>query len=362
MRIALISTPHVPVPPIARAAGAELVVSELACALTVLGHDVTTFATGDSRPLGKLRAHFAKAVWPPNPYTELAQANYACREIRRAAGSFDVVHAHIPAALPFSPFLDAPMVYTVHHDRVDGMVQFYQEFSTVNYVMISSRQAELQSEIGGARVVRHGLDPSRYVVGDGLGGYALFVGDLAKAKGPHIAIDAARAAGVPLLVAGSAHGDDRAFFQDEIEPRLTLPGIAPVGELAHQRQIELFAGARALLVPIEWEEPFGIPMIEAMLCGTPVIAFARGSVPEIVEDGRTGFVVSSADAMIAALKRAGELDRSRIRARAIERFSRERMAREYLAVYASAIERFARRDDRVSSETEISIASASVTR
>jgi glycosyltransferase involved in cell wall biosynthesis len=208
MRIALISTPYVPVPP-PRYGGTELVVAELASALQTLGHEVTTFATGDSRPAGELRAHFARAIWPPDPYIDLAQANYACREIRHTDPPFDVVHAHIAAALPFSRFIDAPMVYTVHHDRVDGLAQFYQEFADVQYVMISQRQSTLHPEIPDRRVVHHGLDPARYAVGAGTGGYVAFLGRLAKEKAPHLAIDAASRAGVPLLIGGEAHWLDQ---------------------------------------------------------------------------------------------------------------------------------------------------------
>lgn len=350
MRIALISTPCIPVPP-PRYGGTELVVAELASALQSLGHSVTTFATGDSRPVGELRARFPRAIWPPDPYLELLQANYACREIRHADPPFDVVHAHIAAVLPFSRFMDAPMVYTVHHDRVEGMVHFYQEFSNVEYVMISRRQCDLHDEVPNRAVVHHGLDPSRYRLGDGRGGYVAFLGRLAREKAPHVAIDAARAAGVPLLVGGEAHWVDQDYYHDEVEPRLSLPGVRPLGEVGQSKKVELLGGARALLFPVEWEEPFGLVMIEAMLCGTPVIAFPRGSVPEVVEEGVTGFVVRDVDEMAAAIQRVGQIDRRMVRARAEQRWSHLRMAQDYLAVYSAAIERYRTRGTRPSAVT-----------
>jgi glycosyltransferase involved in cell wall biosynthesis len=194
MHIALISTACVPVPPV-RYGGTELIIGDLANALTTLGHHVTTYATGDSNPSGELRKHFSRAVWPPNLHNEIVHAHYACRDVPLRRPCIDVVHAHTEAALSFAHFIDVPVVYTVHHRRDEQLLDFYQYFSTVEYVMISQRQSETQSEVPNRRVVHHGLDLRRYHLGEGRGGYVAFLGRFAAYKGPHLAIDAARPTG-----------------------------------------------------------------------------------------------------------------------------------------------------------------------
>jgi len=251
----------------------------------------------------------------------------------------DVVHAHTPAALAFGGQLDAPMVYTLHHSLEEHWTEFYRYFDDVEYVAISNRQRECFASAANARVVHHGLDVNSFSPGDGAGGYLAFVGRIAPEKGPCIAIDVARAARVPVLIAGDAHPHEREFFHRDFEPRLALDGVRWIGEVDHSAKERTLRGARALLFPIEWEEPFGLVMIESMLCGTPVIALRRGSVPEVVEDNVTGFVVDRPDQMVDAIGRLGSLDRAVIRRRAETRWSAMRMAEEYLDVYRDSIER-----------------------
>lgn len=339
MHIALISTTCVPVPP-PRYGGTELIIAELARELVALGHRVTTFATGDSTPAGDLCSLFPRAMWPPDPYTDLAHVHYAFRELRHRLQRVDIVHAHTAVALPFAHFIDAPVVYTVHHHRVERLTEFYRYFAEVAYVMISRRQSELHPDVLNRCVVHHGLDPGRFRLGEGDGGYVAFLGRFAPEKGPHVAIDAARMAGVAIKLGGEAHWSDREYFKTEVEPRLALPGVEWIGEADHAKKQTLLGGARALLFPIDWEEPFGLVMIESMLCGTPVIAFRRGSVPEVVEDGVTGFIVDDPAQMAAAIARAASLDRAAVRRRAEERWSAARMARQYLDVYTECARRY----------------------
>jgi glycosyltransferase involved in cell wall biosynthesis len=336
MRIAMISTPFVAVPP-PRYGGTELVVAELVTGLAVAGHELTLFATGDSRPHHgvKLRARFKRATWPPDPYPELDHAAFAMEEILADARGYDVVHTHVPAALPFAPMLDAPMVYTVHHDdgvEYDRLRSLYRR-SRAHFVAISESQRELMQELADARVIHHGLDPSCHRFGDGRGGYCAFLGRFARQKGPHLAIDAARAAGVPIRIAGKPHWCDSDYFEREIGARLCRPGVTTLGEVGGRDKRDLLADACALLFPIDWEEPFGLVMIEAMLSGTPVLAFGRGSVPEIVEDGVTGFVCRDVDEMAARLRAIGSFDRAACRRRALERWTSARMVRDYVALY-----------------------------
>jgi glycosyltransferase involved in cell wall biosynthesis len=339
MRIALLSTCALSVPPPAYG-GTERVIAELAKQLTRRGHDVTVFASGDSRPEARLRSHFPKPIWPPDEMAELRHAAFAWRDILRTDGPFDVVHAHTAPSVAFSTVcLSPPTLMTLHHERVDNLVECYRDFSSVTYVAISQRQADLLPELGIQHVVHHGLDPEFYDAGDGAGGWLAFVGRLAPEKGPHLAIDAALAARVPLHIGGKPHAPNEVFFEREVRPRLARAGdrVKWQGEVSFAPKLDLLRGARATLFPIQWEEPFGLVMIESMLVGTPVIAFRRGSAPEVVDDGVTGFLVRDVDDMAARVAEVGAIDRRRCRERARERWSSARMARDYEAIYASLV-------------------------
>ncbi|HET7827001.1 MAG TPA: glycosyltransferase family 4 protein [Anaeromyxobacter sp.] len=335
MRVALVSTPFVSVPPRAYG-GTELVVHALSRALSRAGHDVTVFATGDSRVPGA-RAFFGRAVWPPDPHSELLHCRFAAREI--VHGDFDVVHAHVPAMLAFADELPSPTVYTVHHVADPVMARFYAAAPRVRSVAISLRQAALLSPEPDD-VVHHGLDPGMYPTCGPGGDAALFVGRLAWVKAPEVAVDAARRAGLPIVLAGRPHAADAApdgWRERVLEPALRAPGVRWLAAAGLAAKRRLFAASRALLVPLRWEEPFGLVMIEALLAGCPVVAFARGAAPEIVEEGVTGYLVEGVDDMARALSDAGALDRAAIQAHARRRFSADRMASGYLAVYRAAI-------------------------
>jgi glycosyltransferase involved in cell wall biosynthesis len=190
-------------------------------------------------------------------------------------------------------------------------------------------------------VVRHGLDPAKYLCADRPGDYVCFLGRLAQVKGPHTAIDAAQAAGVPIRVAGEVHVTDLDFAEREVYPRLKLPYVTYIGSVGLAEKVPLLRGARAMLAPLEWNEPFGLAMLEAMLSGCPVVAFPRGSAPELIEEGVTGFLVQDAREMSELIRPGGALDhfdRRRCRALAAERFGKTRMADEYERVYALAVE------------------------
>lgn len=334
MKIALLSTCALATPP-HKYGGTELVVAELARGLLELGHHVTTFATGDSCVAGRLRHHFQIPVWPPNELAETRHAAHAWREIAAALSDYDVVHLNHAAALPFHQLVPLPSVMTIHHCRVDALIEHYRAFPEPAYVAISARQAALSPELPIRRVIHHGLDPARYAEGDGAGGYVAFLGRFSEEKAPHLAIDAARAARVPLKLGGTYHDVATAYFRREMEPRLNQGSDAECcGELGHEAKVELLRGASAMLFPIQWEEPFGLVMIEAMLVGTPVIAFRHGSATEVIEDGVTGFLVDSTEEMAQRIAEISHFDRAGCRARARARWSHVRMAREYAELYA----------------------------
>jgi glycosyltransferase involved in cell wall biosynthesis len=336
MRIAMISTPFLSVPP-PRYGGTELIVSELVSGLAAAGHEVTLFATGDSRPPANvtLRARFAEACWPPAPYTELDHTSWAIEQILSDNEGYDVVHAHVPSALTFAAMIDAPLVYTVHHDGGQELAKLASlyERSRAQFIAISVRQRELLPPLGSAAVIHHGLDPSRYRDGHGDGGYCAFLGRFSEEKAPHVAIDVARAVGLPIRLGGRPHWDDGVYYDREVAARLRQPGVCYLGELGGDLKIDFLARARALLFPIAWEEPFGLVMIEAMLSGTPVLAFGRGAAPEVVDDGVTGFICRDAHAMARRLRDIERFDRERCRDRALARWTTTRMVRDHLALY-----------------------------
>jgi glycosyltransferase involved in cell wall biosynthesis len=333
MRVAVVSTPFVPVPPRAYG-GTELVVHALVVALERLGHRVTLFATGDSR-VPSVRARFRTAVWPPDPYADLLHCRAAALEIAR--GRHDVVHAHAPALLAFAKELPAPVVYTVHHAADATLERFYAEVRPAVWVAISARQAALAPWTADA-VVHHGLDPDMYPRCGPGGDLAVFLGRLSWVKGPEIAIAAARRAGLLVAVVGEPHADrsPAGWSEEVLEPALRAPGVAWLRRAGLTTKRRLFARARALVAPLRWEEPFGLALVEALLAGCPVVASPRGAAPEIVEHGVTGFLAEGVGDFAAALRAAAALDRRGIQARARRRFSAERMAARYLALYRGA--------------------------
>jgi glycosyltransferase involved in cell wall biosynthesis len=340
MRIAMISTPFIPVPP-PHYGGTELVVHELVEGLLDRGHDVTLFATGDSRTRARLASLYPRAVWPPAQFPDLNHSSWAMAEV--AQGRFDVIHAHSPSALALGRLVpETPIVYTLHHAFDPELGEYYRDFPEVAFVAISGDQHRREAGAAQSTVIHHGLDPARFQWTTRPGDYVCFVGRFAREKGIHTAIDAAGRARVPISVGGEIHPRDRAFGQLEVEPRLKLPHVDYLGCIGTDRKVPLLRDARALLSPIEWNEPFGLILIEAMLSGCPVIAYARGSVPELIEHGVTGLIAESEDDIVRMIRPGGpvdQLDRQRIRSIAVGRFTHRRMAAEYERVYQSLASR-----------------------
>jgi glycosyltransferase involved in cell wall biosynthesis len=336
MRIALISTPYLPVPP-RLYGGTELIVYELAEGLVRRGHRVELFATGDSRTSAEQRSLYPTAQWPPEMLTDLDHVSWAMQQISQR-GPFDVIHAHSAVALACARLLpDVPLVYTLHHHRDEQLSGFYRHCQDAHYIAISEDQRLREIPLRHVHVIHHGLDPARYPgPTKSLGDYVCFIGRYARVKGPHTAIDVAREAGVRIRLAGEVHQPDETWAEAELGPRLAQPHVSELGPIGLGVKVPLLAHARALLAPIEWNEPFGLILIEAMLTGCPVVAFPMGSTPELIEEGVTGFIARSREEMIELVRPGGEvdrIDRAQCRRRAVERFSADRMVADHVALY-----------------------------
>jgi glycosyltransferase involved in cell wall biosynthesis len=340
VRVAILSPAWFPVPPPGYG-GVEWIVHLLTEGLVEAGVEVTLFASGDSRTDAELAAVYdeAPSEWIGHTFWELRHT-LACVE---RAGEFDVVHDHSGLlGLALSGLADVPYVHTVHGPLDDEPGPLYESICRLapraHLVSISLNQRRPMPELPWLANVPNALDVDLYPFHDGHEGYLLFLGRMSPTKGAHRAVEVARAAGLPLKLAGKCREPlERAYFDAYVRPG--LGGEAEyVGEVSHADKVELLQRARATLLPIDWEEPFGLVMIESLACGTPVIATRRGAVPEVIEDGVTGVIVEHHDEMAAALPRADALDPHRLRAVVRERFTPERMVSDYLRAYERAIE------------------------
>src|SRR5712671_4610586 len=340
MKIAQVSPLYESCPP-RLYGGTERIVYYLTEELIRLGHEVTLFASGDSQTSALLEASCEQAL----------RLNKACKDplvyhmtmlhrVRRRAAEFDIIHFHT-AYLHFPLFAECwDKTLTTLHGRLDlpDLPVVMREFSMMPLVSISDAQ---QAPLSGANwygTVLHGLPRDLYRRGGGAGGYLAFLGRIAPEKRPDRAIAIARRAGLPLQIAAKVDPTDRPYFEREILPLLQDPLIEFVGEIGEADKGAFLGDAAALLFPIDWPEPFGLVQVEAMATGTPVIGFRGGSVPEIIEDGVTGFIVDDIASAVAAIPRAKELDRRVIRQEFERRFTDERMARDYLAIYGALLQ------------------------
>lgn len=347
LRVAMVAPPFVKVPPDSYG-GTELIIAELIDGLIERGADVTLYASGDSRggflDRCEVRSLYASARWPPSSRIEQEHVAFAATDIAHRRNEFDLVHSHVPSFVQMSRGLQLPIVHSIHHDLQPTLCAAYQLHPEIEYVAISHRQRELCGPFPRSHVVHHGLDPSRFRCAASLRddcGVA-YISRLSRCKGPHLAIDVARAAGLRIQLGGLPHvPEDSAFFDDYVEWRLQSDHVIWYGEVDHMRKTAMLANSRALLFPIEWEEPFGLVIIEAMLSGCPVVAFGRGAAPELIEEGITGFIARDEHEMVEILRgpaHPARFDRERCRRRAICRFSSDRMVNDYLKVYLAAIQ------------------------
>jgi glycosyltransferase involved in cell wall biosynthesis len=340
MRIAQVAPLTEAIPP-KLYGGTERVVHWLTEELVALGHEVTLYASGDSCTSAKLEASWPRAlrldgaVRDPNALHMLM-----LERVRQQHGDYDFLHFHLDY-YPFSLFSrqSTPFVTTLH-GRLDlpEHQPVFSTFSSVPVVSISNAQRRPLPQARWIRTIHHGL-PERLLTPQPVKpSYFAFLGRIAPEKGVDRAIRIAQHCGMPLKIAAKVDDVDRDYYQEKIRPLIDTAQTEYIGEISDGEKSAFLSGAIVLLVPIDWPEPFGLVMIEAMACGTPVIAFNRGSVPEVVDDGLTGFIVEDEISAIGAVDRLSQLPRARIRKRFEERFTARRMAQDYLAVYRALID------------------------
>jgi len=317
--------------------GTERVVAYLTDALVSLGHDVTLFASGDSATRAKLAPIWPRALrLDPSVKDYFAPVFMELETVARRAHEFDVIHAHLDYfGYPLLKRLGVPSVTTLH-GRLDlpELPALYGLYGDMPVVSISDSQRVPLPEANYVATIAHGLPRDLLRWGPGDGGYLAFLGRMSPEKAPDAAIRIAVASGMPLKIAAKVDRVDEEYFATTIEPLLSQRGIQYIGEIGEDRKNAFLGRAAALVFPIAWREPFGLVMIEAMACGTPVIAFNNGSVPEVLEDGVTGFIVENERQAIEAVGRIGTLDRERIRAEFDRRFTAHHMAQNYLKLYS----------------------------
>jgi len=342
LRIAQIAPLFEAVPP-KLYGGTERVVSNLTEELVAMGHDVTLFASGDSVTAAKLDAPWPRALrLDPDVRDWVATYNLMVEYVRRRAHEFDVLHFHIDY-FPNSVFSrqDTPFVTTLH-GRLDlpEFAAVYRYFPDVPLISISNSQRKPLPDLGWADTIYHGL-PANLLTPQppqpDQDSYLAFLGRISPEKGIERAIRIAEACGMKLKVAAKVDNADKKYYEAEVKPLLATANVEFIGEINDAQKPAFLSGAKALLTPIDWPEPFGLVMIEAMACGCPAIAFRRGSVPEVMDDGISGFVVDSVEEAIAAVGRLGELDRATVRRQFEKRFTARRMAEDYVRVYERLI-------------------------
>ncbi len=317
--------------------GTERVVSILTEELVRAGHTVTLFASGDSHTQAQLVAPYPEALRLDNIGLDASGPLHTLllERVFSHSEDFDIIHSHLDyMSFPMVRRQTTPVITTLH-GRLDlpELVPLYQEFKDVPLVSISNSQRAPLGKVNWAGTVYHGLPENLLAFHPRPGKYLAFLGRISLEKRVDRAIHIAAQAQRPLKIAAKIDPHDQLYYENTIQPLLSTPGIEFVGEISDSQKSDFLGNAAALLFPIDWPEPFGLVLIEAMACGTPVIAFNRGSVPEIIEDGVTGFIVNTEQEAVNAIKRLPELSRQNVRRHFEQRFSATRMMRDYLQLY-----------------------------
>lgn len=336
MRIAQVAPLWESVPP-ALYGGTERIVSYLTEELVRLGHEVTLFASGDSVTRSNLEVACPKALRLNTgifnrdaPLITMMERAFGSAEER-----FDVIHSHLDfIGFPLSRRCKIPVLTTLH-GRLDlpELKPVFEEYAEIPLVSISNNQRQPLRWANWLSTVYHGLPKNKYTFHPRPGQYLAFLGRIAPEKCPDQAIEIAKRVGIPLKIAAKVDPADRAYFETKIKPLLDHPLVEYIGEIADAQKDDFIGGAYAMVCPYDWPEPFGLVLIESLACGTPVLAYRRGSIPELIDPGTTGYVCETLDEMVGAVNGVSLIDRRRCRATFEERFTVERMAEDYLKVY-----------------------------
>jgi glycosyltransferase involved in cell wall biosynthesis len=335
MKIALVAPPFISVPPKAYG-GTELFVADLALALQEEGIDVTVYANGESEIDVPTRWLYEKSDWPllGEVETHLKGLNHAAWALKDAAAEADVIHLNNAPGITVARFVNAPLVYTIHHAYEPALANFYREFPDVSFVTISRFQ-QRKLKLLRMRAIHHGIDLSQYRLQERKQPYMSFLGRIAPPKGTHLAIETARKAGIPLKIAGEIQPCYRNYWETMVKPHVDGRFIEYVGEVGLVAKNELLGNSLAMLFPVQWDEPFGLVMIEAMACGTPVLAMPGGAVEEVVKDG-VGHVCRSVQELVACARDLRANPRA-VRRYVEQNFSAQRMAKDYINLYSELI-------------------------
>ena len=334
MKIALIVPPFIPVPP-RRYGGTELFAAQLAEGLQKLGNEVVVYTNGESTVPVERRWLYPDSMWPIDSevHNNLRDINHGGWAVQDAMQWADVIHVSNAPTLTYSRFSDVPFVYTIHHPYDKGLSEFYSYYPDTWYVSISEFQQKLEN-LPKLRTIHHGIDPDKYQEGSEKREHFTFLGRIAPVKGTHNAIEVAKRSGIPLKIAGEVQPKFKDYFESRIKPHIDGKFIEYVGEADLAMKNELLGSSLGLLFPIEWDEPFGLIMIEAMACGAPVYALPGGSVAEIVKDGVSGYLCHSLDEMAERAKQAASFDFAQVRPYVVDCFSLDRMVESYIDLYA----------------------------
>ena len=332
MRIALIAPPFIPVPP-AGYGGTELFIANLAEKLREQGADVVLYTVAESTVEVEKRFIFEKGQWPIQDeiFGSLHDINHTSWAMADAAKHCDLIHLNNAPGVAMSRFVSPRCLYTIHHEYSQTLSDYYNHFPEVQFITISRFQQSRET-MPRLRTIHHGLKMALYQPQEDKQDYLAFLGRIAPMKGTHIAIEVAKKAGMPLKIAGEVQPLFKDYFETEVKPHIDGKNVEYVGEADLEAKNELLGKARAMLFPIQWDEPFGLVLIESMACGTPVLALPGGSVEELVSDGVSGYVCHSAEEMARHVRNLA-IPASRVRQYAEENFSARRMAARYLDVY-----------------------------
>ncbi|HKR80081.1 MAG TPA: glycosyltransferase family 4 protein [Nitrospira sp.] len=321
--------------------GTERIVSYITEELVRMGHEVTLFASGDSDTAARLEAVCPQALrLNTGIFNRDAPMLMLQERSLGAEGDFDVIHSHLDfLGFPLARRNPRPVVTTLH-GRLDlpELQPVFREFADMPLVSISDAQRRPLPWANWEATIHHGLPAHLYTYHSQHQGYLAFLGRISPEKRPDHAIEVAKRTGLPLRIAAKVDPADLQYYRSEIEPLLDHPLIEFIGEISDAEKNDFVGNALALVCPYDWPEPFGLVLIEALACGTPVLAYRRGSIPEIIEHGTTGFVSENLTEMVAAVERIGQIDRQRCRASFDQRFTADRMARDYVALYERIIE------------------------